>query len=146
MAVNGGMVGVGGAAATSYEMMIPGRLVARIIGKGGEVIKALQVETGAKIVIIQDTKEFADEKPLKITGPPDIVEFAKQRVDQIIAEEEEKLGRSGFRGGRGGHGGFRGGGHRGSCQDEGEEIGQGDCGGVVWASPGSRNYQNCLGY
>jgi len=104
--VLGGMVGVG---ATSYEMMIPGRLVARIIGKGGEVIKALQEETGAKIVIIQDTKEFADEKPLKITGGPDIVEFAKKRVEQIIAEEEEKLGRGGFRGGRGGQGGYRGG-------------------------------------
>ena len=113
------MVGVGGSAATSYEMMIPGRLVARIIGKGGEVIKALQEETGAKIVIIQDTKEFADEKPLKITGPPNIVEFAKQRVEQIIAEEEEKLGRGGFRGGRGGHGGFRGGGHGGGWQGQG---------------------------
>ena len=39
-----------------YEMMVPGHLVARIIGKGGETIKALQEETGAKIVIIQDSK------------------------------------------------------------------------------------------
>ena len=35
---------------------VPGHLVARIIGKGGETIKALQEETGAKIVIIQDSK------------------------------------------------------------------------------------------
>jgi len=103
---SGAMMGMGVGGGTSYEMMVPGRLVARIIGKGGEVIKALQEETGAKIVIIQDTREFADEKPLKITGPPDVVEFAKQRVDQVIAEEEEKVGRSGF---RGGHGAFRGG-------------------------------------
>merc|ERR1719474_1664376 len=112
-----------GSAAASYEMMIPGRLVARIIGKGGEVIKALQEETGAKIVIIQDSKEFADEKLLKITGPPDRVEFAKGRVEQVIAEEQEKMGGfrggrgggrgGGFRGGRGGPGGFRGGGFRG---------------------------------
>jgi len=121
MGGGGGMAGMGasGGGATSYEMMIPGRLVARIIGKGGEVIKALQEETGAKIVIIQDTKEFADEKPLKITGPPDIVEFAKLRVEQIIAEEEEKLGRGGFRGGRGGHGGFRGGHGGGGWQGHG---------------------------
>merc|ERR1719315_842615 len=105
----GGMMGSGGGGA-SYEMMVPGRLVARIIGKGGEVIKALQEETGAKIVIIQDTREFADEKPLKITGSADVVEFAKQRVEQVIAEEEEKVARGGFRGGRGGsHGGLRGG-------------------------------------
>ena len=42
---------------------VPGHLVARIIGKGGETIKALQEETGAKIVIIQDSKvvNFADD-------------------------------------------------------------------------------------
>ena len=40
-----------------HEMMIPGNLVARVIGKGGEVIKAMQEESGAKIVIIQDSKE-----------------------------------------------------------------------------------------
>jgi len=97
-----GMMANGGGG--GFEMMVPGRLVARIIGKGGEVIKALQEETGAKIVIIQDTREFADEKPLKITGPPEVVEFAKQRVEQVIAEEEQKIGRGGggFRGGRGG--------------------------------------------
>ena len=38
-------------------MMIPGNLVARIIGKGGEVIKAIQEESGAKMVIIQQSKE-----------------------------------------------------------------------------------------
>ena len=39
------------------EMMIPGNLVARVIGKGGEVIQAMQKESGAKIVIIQENKE-----------------------------------------------------------------------------------------
>ena len=60
--VSGGVDGPAGtgfqsAPTGSYEMMIPGNLVARIIGKGGEVIKALQLETGAKIVIIQDSRE-----------------------------------------------------------------------------------------
>ena len=51
----GGDFGGGG---PGYEMMVPGHLVARIIGKGGETIKALQEETGAKIVIIQDSKVY----------------------------------------------------------------------------------------
>ena len=105
----GGMPGAGGG---NFEMMIPGHLVARVIGKGGEVIKALQEETGAKIVIIQESKEFAAEKLLKITGPPDKVEFARMRVDQVIAEEQKKMGGGGFEGGRGGRGG-RGGGRGG---------------------------------
>ena len=48
---------VGQAPLHVHEMMIPGNLVARVIGKGGEVIKALQEETGARVVIIQDSKE-----------------------------------------------------------------------------------------
>jgi len=90
----------------SFEMMVPGRLVARIIGKGGEVIKSLQEETGAKIVVIQDSKEYAEEKPLKISGSPEVVEAAKIRVEQFIAEEEDKLSRD-FRNGKGCIAGFR---------------------------------------
>ena len=41
----------------THEMKIPGILVARVIGKGGEVIKALQEETGARAVVLQDSKE-----------------------------------------------------------------------------------------
>jgi len=114
--IGGGGGGMGG----GFEMMLEGPLVARVIGKGGENIKRLQEETGAKIVIIQESKDFADQKPLRISGPPDKVEYAKQRVMQVIQEEREKLngmgggrggGRGGFRGGPGGRGGggFRGG-------------------------------------
>merc|ERR1719378_1401401 len=80
------------------------------VGKGGENIKRLQEETGAKIVIIQETKDFADQKPLRISGPPDKVEYAKQRVMQVVQEEREKLGGGGGPGGRGGFRGGRGGG------------------------------------
>ena len=43
----------GGGGGGAFEMMLEGPLVARVIGKGGENIKRLQEETGAKIVIIQ---------------------------------------------------------------------------------------------
>ena len=69
-----------------FEMTIQGNLVA-IIGKGGEVIKALQEETGAKIVIIQDSREYAMEKPLRITGTVEAVEAARNRVEQVLAAE-----------------------------------------------------------
>ena len=41
----------------THEMKIPGILVARVIGKGGEVIKALQEDTGARAVVLQDSRE-----------------------------------------------------------------------------------------
>jgi len=75
-----------------HEMMIPGNLVARIIGKGGEIIKALQEKTGAKIVIIQESREYAAEKPLRITGSPEAVEMARIRVEAVLASEMEKVG------------------------------------------------------
>merc|ERR1719495_582427 len=126
----GGMGGMGNGGG-AFEMMLEGPLVARVIGKGGENIKRLQEETGAKIVIIQESKDFADQKPLRISGPPDKVEYAKQRVMQVVQEEREKLGggggRGGFRGGRGGGpggpGGFRG-------------RGGGGRGGTGWPSGG----------
>lgn len=74
-----------------HEMMIPGNLVARIIGRGGEVIKALQEDTGAKIVIIQESREYALEKPLRITGSPEAVEMARLRVENLLANEIEKV-------------------------------------------------------
>ena len=41
----------------AQQMMIPGMLIDRIIGKGGECIKAMQEESRARIVIIQESKE-----------------------------------------------------------------------------------------
>ena len=45
--------------------MVPGHKVGLIIGKGGETIKMLQEQTGAKIIIIQESNEHAEQKPLR---------------------------------------------------------------------------------
>ena len=87
----GGQVG-GDCGGDSYEVMVPGHLVARIIGPGGQMIKALMGETGVTMVIIQDSSGFKKEKPLRITGPPDKIKAAKRRVEQVISEEQEKMG------------------------------------------------------
>ena len=41
----------------AQQIMIPGMHVHRIIGKGGECIKAMQEKSRARIVIIQQSKE-----------------------------------------------------------------------------------------
>jgi len=96
-----------------FEMSVPGHKVGLIIGKGGETIKQLQETSGAKIVIVQDTAEFADEKPLRITGSSDSVERAKGMITDILTQNDERdMGFGGRgRGGRGGRAGMpRGGG------------------------------------
>jgi len=96
----------------SFEMMIPSHKVGLIIGKGGETIKQLQEQTGCKMVIIQDTMDGANEKPLRITGAPDNVEQAKMAVTDVLSRGRDDGGFGGGRGGgrgRGGYGGGRGG-------------------------------------
>ena len=94
-----------------FEMMVPGHKVGLIIGKGGEMIKQMQEQSGAKIVIIQDTPEAAMEKPLRITGAPEAVEVAKSLVTDILNQTDERDTMYGGGGrGRGRGGGMRGGG------------------------------------
>lgn len=82
------------------EIMIPGPKVGLIIGKGGETIKQLQERSGAKMVVIQEGPNPEQEKPLRITGDPQKVEYAKQLVYDLIAEKEmQNFNRGG--GGRG---------------------------------------------
>ncbi len=124
------MGGGGGGGGGFFEMMVPGHKVGLIIGKGGEMIKQLQEQSGAKIVIIQDTPEAAHEKPLRITGSPESVEIAKGLVTDILNQADDRD--MGF-GGRGrGRGGFRGGGRGGFGGRGGRGGGRGGYGGGGW--------------
>ena len=64
--------------------------VKTITGKGGETIKQLQERSGAKIIIIQDSPEAAHEKPLRITGDPNAVETAKELVQEILNQKDDR--------------------------------------------------------
>lgn len=113
-AMGGG--GGGGGNSGQFEMLIPGNKVGLIIGKGGETIKMLQEQTGAKIIVIQESSEQADQKPLRISGSSDAVEAAKARVMDLLNQIDMNGGggrggmRGGMRGGFAGRGRGRGGG------------------------------------
>ena len=76
--------------ASNLEICVPGHKVGLIIGKGGETIKQLQERSGAKIIIIQDSPEAAHEKPLRITGDPNAVETAKELVQEILNQNDDR--------------------------------------------------------
>merc|ERR1719384_2416065 len=144
MGMSGGGGGGGGGGAGGggmFEMMVPGHKVGLIIGKGGETIKQLQERSGAKIIIIQDSPEAAQEKPLRITGDPSGVETAKELVTEILNQNDDR-DTGGFGGGGrgrgrgaprgGGRGGFMGRGGSGAPRGGG---GRGGYGGG-WGGPG----------
>ena len=62
------------------EMIIPVTKVGLIIGKGGETIKRLEEQSGAKIVVIQVNAPAANEKPLRMFGSAESIEHAKRLV------------------------------------------------------------------
>merc|ERR1719323_1998683 len=106
--MGGGMhQGMGGApGAGTFEMPIPGDKVGLIIGKGGETIKMIKEQTGANMIIIQESNAPTEVKPLRITGTPDQVGRAKAEVFKILnANEANGRGMGGVGGGRGGYGG-----------------------------------------
>merc|ERR1719357_2044748 len=127
----GGFGGGGGGpmGGGQVEMMVPGHKVGLIIGKGGETIKMLQEQTGAKIIIIQESNEHAEQKPLRISGPPEAIEEAKGKVMEILNQHEDRNGFGGRGRGRGGPGGGRGG-------PRGGFSGRGRGGGAGWPSGG----------
>ena len=84
--MGGVSVGAGGGL---FEMMIPGHKVGLVIGKGGETIKQLQEQTGATLIIIQDSNQQAEHKPLRIIGTPESVERAKAEVFKILNQQVE---------------------------------------------------------
>ena len=107
----GGMGGApSGAGGGLFEMLIPGHKVGLVIGKGGETIKQLRAQTGAMLIIIQDTNQQAEQKPLRITGTPESVERAKAEVFKILNQQDNRNGGGGRGGFSGGRGGGRGGG------------------------------------
>ncbi|KAJ8868862.1 hypothetical protein PR048_030403 [Dryococelus australis] len=132
----GGGGGGGGPGNHSHhvEIMVPGPKVGLIIGKGGETIKQLQEKSGARMIIIQEGSSSLDEeKPLRIIGDPQKVEYAKQLVYDLIAEKEMQQAFN--RGAGGGGGGPRGGAGGGNLNFE-EYGGQGGAGGGGDSSEG----------
>lgn len=75
---------------SSKKIYIPNAKVGVIIGRGGEMIKNLQLESGARIQITRD----ADADPTSLTrdvelmGTQEQISRAEQRINEVIAETD----------------------------------------------------------
>lgn len=84
----------GGGAGSQYgagiqkELACPKGMVGRVIGKGGETIKALQKNFGANIQIDQST----DPMRITIAGQPPAVEACAAAVQEIVNGGNPYLG------------------------------------------------------
>lgn len=73
---------------TSKKIEIPNDRVGVIIGKGGETIKFLQNQSGAKIQVTRDVDAdpHAPTRMVELMGTADQISRAEQLVKEVLAE------------------------------------------------------------
>ncbi|KAK3004835.1 hypothetical protein RJ639_020051 [Escallonia herrerae] len=75
---------------TVKKIEIPNGRVGVIIGKGGETIKYLQVQSGAKIQVTRDVEAdlMSPTRSVELTGTPEQIEKAEQLINDVLSEAE----------------------------------------------------------
>ncbi|KAF7657087.1 hypothetical protein LDENG_00031770 [Lucifuga dentata] len=72
-------------ALTTEDFKVPDKMVGFIIGKGGEQISRIQLESGCKIQIAADSGGMLD-RPCTLTGSPENIEQAKRLLSDIVEQ------------------------------------------------------------
>ncbi|KAL2346535.1 hypothetical protein Fmac_000535 [Flemingia macrophylla] len=75
---------------TSKKIDIPNGKVGVIIGKAGETIKYLQLQSGAKIQVTRDMDVDPNSltRMVELMGTPDAIAYAEKLINEVIAEAE----------------------------------------------------------
>uniref|UniRef100_A0A1J3JUL0 Far upstream element-binding protein 1 n=1 Tax=Noccaea caerulescens TaxID=107243 RepID=A0A1J3JUL0_NOCCA len=83
-------VSYGSFSATTKKIDIPNMRVGVIIGKGGETIKNLQHESGAKIQVTRDmdADPSAHTRTVDLTGTPDQIARAEKLISDVLQDAE----------------------------------------------------------
>jgi len=79
----GGMGGFGGGRGGSVDIPVPRAAVGIVIGKGGEMIKKIQTETGCKVQFKQDDGQ-SEDRLCSLTGPPDKIQAAQEMIQDLL--------------------------------------------------------------
>ncbi|POO03055.1 Polyribonucleotide nucleotidyltransferase [Trema orientale] len=79
-----------GSQGASKKISIPNGKVGLIIGKGGETIKYLQSQSGAKIQITRDSEAdpYSQTRDVELTGTSEQISRAEQLVNDVIAQTD----------------------------------------------------------
>jgi len=73
---------------TSKKIDIPNGRVGVIIGKGGETIKYLQLQSGAKIQVTRDMDSDPNSatRTVELMGTPEAIATAEKLINEVLAE------------------------------------------------------------
>ncbi|KAG0049641.1 hypothetical protein BGZ83_005538 [Gryganskiella cystojenkinii] len=125
LAPRGGYGGGGFQNTPPVTMTVPQESIGLVIGRGGETVKQLQIQSRAKIQVqqIEHGMPPPADRTINLFGPPEAVEYAKQLImekvsgsmvahditsEGIIASNTgATLGSDGYGGSAGGYGGYQ---------------------------------------
>jgi polyribonucleotide nucleotidyltransferase len=81
----GGAHSAYGSGGNTVSVTIPGNKVGLVIGSGGETIRSLESQSGAKIAITQENPgERSYERTINITGNEDAIARAKALIEDVV--------------------------------------------------------------
>ena len=83
------MTPYGPPSAMAYIIPVPNDIVGLIIGKGGETIRQLTVESGAKIQVAKKSVDSTGMRNVFVEGPDDKYRKAKEMIDDIIRVQKQ---------------------------------------------------------
>jgi far upstream element-binding protein len=66
------------------KVAVPRAAVGVVIGKGGDMIKKIQNETGARVQFQQGRDDGPGERRCLLTGKPSQVDQARRRIEELI--------------------------------------------------------------
>jgi far upstream element-binding protein len=92
-------------------IQVPNALVGSLIGRGGENIQTIQRNSGCHVQIgrAEDQPPSAPDRPVSLRGTPQSVQLAKQEIDRVLGERQQRDQQQSQQRGPGG-GGMGGGG------------------------------------
>ncbi|XP_052742064.1 far upstream element-binding protein 3 isoform X1 [Bicyclus anynana] len=74
-----------GLATNSTEVLVPKVAVGIVIGRGGDMIKKIQAETGCRVQFHQERDDGPGDKRCYLQGKPHQVEQARQMIEDLIS-------------------------------------------------------------
>lgn len=107
----GGYNGGGAGGGDQIEVFVPKAAVGVVIGKGGDMIKKIQADTGCRLQFLQTKNEGPGDRRCILQGSKQQVDDGKRMIEDLIDSVMRRNGGEGGGNGRGGNDNWNGGGN-----------------------------------
>ncbi|XP_035222644.1 far upstream element-binding protein 1-like isoform X2 [Stegodyphus dumicola] len=91
-----------GGSGSTHEIMVPKQAVGVVIGKGGDMIKKIQQDSGARVQFLNVKDEGPDDKVCVVTGTPEQIQaastFINDLIQSVLVRDQQNVGRGRARG------------------------------------------------